>query len=250
VKLTILGSGTGVPSLDRSSPAYLLQAGELRCLVDCGSGTLHQLLRAGASCDVIDAVFVTHTHPDHIGDLVPLIHALKLTLGLPRRKPLHLFGPPGFEAFYAQCVASVATPPRHFPVEVREVGTGLEFAGLRIATAPTVHSDRMNSIAYRFEQGGRALVLSGDCDYDAGIVALAKEADTLVIDCSFPDDLKLQGHLSAGECGRIAREAGVCRLVLSHLYPVEGSRDTRLAEARAACECAVCLAQDLMELEC
>ena len=250
MKLTILGSGTGVPSLDRSAPAYLLEAGDTRCLIDCGSGTLHQLLRAGTACALIDAVFVTHTHPDHIGDLVPLIHALKLDLDVPRRTPLYLFGPPGFSPFYAQCVAPVATPPRYFTVEVQEAGPELPFAGCRITTIPTVHTDTLHSIAYRFEQNGRTLVLSGDCDYDPGIVTLARDADVLVIDCSFPDALKMRGHLSAGECARIAREAGVRKLVLSHLYPVKASADSRLSEARRGCDSEVCLAEDLMVLDC
>jgi ribonuclease BN (tRNA processing enzyme) len=250
MKLTILGSGTGVPSLDRSAPAYLLEVRDMRCLVDCGSGTLRQLLRAGTSCDVIDAVFVTHTHPDHIGDLVPLIHALKLDLDSPRCKPLHLFGPPGFPAFYEQCIAPVATPPKHFAVEVKEAGPVLSFAGCYIMTTPTVHTDKLHSIAYRFEQDGRTLVLSGDCDYDPGIVAFTKDADVLVIDCSFPDALKMQGHLSASECARIAHEAGVRKLVLSHLYPVKESADSRLLEARGGCDCEVCLAEDLMAMDC
>ena len=250
MKLTILGSGTGVPSIDRSSPAYLLEARDQQYLIDCGSGTLRQLLRAGKRCEFIDAVFITHTHPDHIGDLIPLIHALKITLGFRREKPLYLIGPPGFPGFYEECVASVATAPKNFDIKVQEAQSALEFAGLRVMTIPTVHSDKLNSIAYRFEQDGQTLVLSGDCDYDPGIVALAKDADILVIDCSFPDGLKVQGHLSAGECGRIAQEAGVHTLILSHLYPVDESDDTRLNEAREACDCAVCLAEDLMAMEC
>lgn len=250
MELTILGSGTGVPSLKRSSPAYLLETNDRQCLIDCGSGTLRQLLRAGKQCEDIDAVFVTHTHPDHIGDLIPLIHALKIPGALRRKKPLLLFGPPGIHEFYTRCVSPVATPPKHFPVEVREAGSELALGDLRVLTSPAVHTETLNSIAYRFERGARALVLSGDCDYDPGLVALADRADILVIDCSFPDRLKVQGHLSAGECGRIARAAGVRKLVLSHLYPVDASEETRLSEARAACDCEVLLAADLMVMTC
>ena len=250
MKLTILGSGTGAPSLARSSPAYLLEAHGLQCLVDCGSGTLRQLLRAGTGCHSLDAVFVTHTHPDHIGDLIALIHALKVTPGLHREKPLHLFGPRGFVEFHAQCIAAVATPPKHFRIVVREAASRQAFAGLQVRSGATLHSPGLHSLAYRFEQDGRAVVFSGDCDYDPGIVALAGNADLLVLDCSFPDHLKVKGHLSAGECGRIAREAGVRQLVLSHLYPVDPCADTRLDEARTACTCPVCLAEDLMELHC
>ncbi len=116
---------------------------------------------------------------------------------------------------------------------------------MRCLTAPTVHSNRLNSVAYRFEVGGKALVLSGDCDYDPGIVALSREADVLVLDCSCPDALKFPGHLAASECGSVAREASVKRLLLSHLYPVIAGEDTRLKECQAAFQGDVRLAEDL-----
>ncbi|HHN65197.1 MAG TPA: ribonuclease Z, partial [Nitrospirae bacterium] len=79
MQLLILGSGTCVPSLQRNAPGYLLELEGMRVLVDCGSGILLQLERAGRSYRDIDAVFITHSHPDHISDLMPLIHALIAT---------------------------------------------------------------------------------------------------------------------------------------------------------------------------
>jgi ribonuclease BN (tRNA processing enzyme) len=246
VNLIVLGSGTGVPSLTRNAPGYYVRALDQDILVDCGSGTLLQLERAGSSYRTIDAVFLTHTHPDHIGDLIPLIHALKVTPGFRREKPLPIFGPAGFLEFYTKYISPVVTRPKHFSVEVREVDSEFDFAGVRCLTSPTVHSNRLNSIAYRLEDGDKALVLSGDCDYDTGIVELSRQADLLVLDCSCPDALKFPGHLSATECGRVGTEAGVKRLLLSHLYPVVGAEDTRLDECRSVFPGDVQLAEDLM----
>ena len=249
MKLIILGSGTGVPSLEKNAPGYYVQALGQECLVDCGSGTLLQLERAGKSYSSLDAVFITHTHPDHIGDLIPLIHALKLIPEFRREKPLYLFGPAGFERFFNDHVLAVATRPKHFPVQVNEVEGDFEFSGMGCRAAPTVHSESLNSIAYRFEVQGKVLVLSGDCDYDAEIIRLSHGADLLVLDCSTPDALKYPGHCSAGECGKIATQAAVKRLLLTHLYPVIGVEDTRLLEARQAYSGEVQLAQDLLELD-
>lgn len=249
MKLIILGSGTGVPSLQRNSPAYYLQALGQECLVDCGSGTLLQLERAGKRYCDLDAVFITHTHPDHIGDLIPLIHALKLIPDFRRETPLTLFGPAGFERFVHDHVFTVATRPEHFAVEVHEVQGEFRFSDIRCRATPTVHSDSLNSVAYRFEAQGRALVFSGDCDYDAGIIRHSRDADLLILDCSTTDALKYPGHCSAGECGRIAAQAKVKRLLLTHLYPLVGVVDSRLAEARKAFTGDVDLARDLMRVD-
>ncbi len=246
MQVTVLGSGTGVPSLERGSPGYLLEASGQLCLIDCGSGTLRQLLRAGKSYLDLHTVFVTHYHPDHIGDLIPLIHALKATPGARRERALILFGPPGFLEYYEHCVTPVATPPKHFPIQVHEAATSFTHLGMSVRTAPTLHSDHLNSIAYRFEDAAKTIVFSGDCDYDRSIISIARGADLMFIDCSFPSALKLQGHLSATECGQIADLAGVRHLVLSHLYPVPAHQDTRLPEARQACSAEVSLATDLM----
>jgi len=248
MRLTILGSGTGVPSLGRGSPAYLLETLQSTNLVDIGGGALRQLERTGVSYRNVDAVFVTHAHPDHIGDLIALIHALKATPGFTREAPLSLFGPPGFREFYEQRIASVATPPTHFEIRVREADERFEFSDLRIETTPTVHSDQLHSIAYRFEQD-KTIVFSGDADYDGRLIDLASGADILVLDCSFPDQLKWNGHLCASECGLIAAQANVKQLILSHLYPVPEDQDLRLQQARSSFAGEVHQAADFMVLE-
>src|SRR4030066_2105550 len=104
MKLIILGSGTCVPSLKRSAPGYYLQAEDWQALVDCGSGTLLQLERAGKSYKDIDAVFITHGHPDHFADLMPLIHALLATPKFRREKDLYIVAPGGFIAYYEKAI--------------------------------------------------------------------------------------------------------------------------------------------------
>ncbi len=249
MKLIILGSGTGVPSLRRSAPCYFLENQGHEFLVDCGGGSVLQLERAGGSYKTIDVVFFTHIHPDHVNDLIPLIHALKVTPGFKREKPLRLLGPRDFPEFFHRCIQPVVGTPKHFDLEVGEVEATFEYAGLGCSTVATVHSEHLHSVAYRFEQGERSLVLSGDCDYAPGIIAFSRGAEVLVVDCSFPQALKVEGHLSGMECGQVAAGAGVGRLILSHLYPVPQGEDTRLQEARTAFPGRVELAEDLMEID-
>lgn len=248
MRVTILGSGTGIPSLQRNAAGYLLEVAGLECLIDCGSGTLLRLERAQKSYRSLDAVFLTHTHVDHIGDLMPLLHALKLP-GLPREKPLTIIGPAGFPEFFQRYVEPVVGLPSEFDVQVVEARDLVDWRDISICTADTVHSARMNSIAYRFEREGRRLVFSGDCDDDPGIVELARGADLLILDCSTLDAGKVAGHLSAGECGRIAAASDVAKVVLTHFYPIAGPDEQRAQECRRWYDGTIVLAEDLMQLE-
>jgi ribonuclease BN (tRNA processing enzyme) len=108
-----------------------------------------------------------------------------------------------------------------YPLEVSELPHGcaspIDLPDCSISWAPARH--RPESIAYRIESAGRAFVYTGDTEYSESVVALAREADTLLIECSFPDDNPVPGHLTPSSVARIASEAGVERVVLTHLYP-------------------------------
>jgi ribonuclease BN (tRNA processing enzyme) len=245
--VTVLGSGTGIPSVDRCGPGYLLEAHRLVALVDCGPGVVRQLARAGRSLAALDAVFITHVHPDHVSDLVPLLHALILSRGA-RTRPLDLFGPPGFAEFVAQRVISVSGEPKGFELRVDEVDQELYYRDCAITTAPTVHVPDLASIAYRFEADARSVVFSGDSDTCHELEALASGADLLILDCSYPDELKAEGHLSSSECGRLAASAGARTVLLSHIYPTDVAATARVDECRAQFDGEVILAEDLLEL--
>jgi len=101
----------------------------------------------------VPSPFFTHTHVDHIGDLMPLLHALKLP-GLPREKPLFIIGPPGFPDFFERYLEPVAGLPSRFEVHVVEARILDGWNGIVIRTVDTVHSERMSSIAYRFDAEG------------------------------------------------------------------------------------------------
>ena len=247
MRLVILGSGTCVPSVRRSAPANYLAIGGKEVLVDCGSGTLVQLERAGKRYEDIDAVFLTHFHPDHVADLLPLVHALVAAPGLQRRKPLSLVGPAGVGEFYKKFISSLMWGKPAFPLEVTEAAGRFDMGSFFVLSTETVHSGE--SVAYRFEEDGASVVITGDCDYDQGLISLSAGTDLLVADCSFPDALKAPGHLSPRECGLIAREAGAGKLVLTHLYPSPDPESNRVTEAGEVFTGDIVLAEDLMEFE-
>jgi len=247
MKLIVLGSGTCVPSLIRSSPGYYLEADGCQVLVDCGSGTLHQLERSGKSYKDIDAVFLTHKHPDHFADLMPLIHALLYTPGFNREKELLIVGPQGFKEYYNKAIDPILFSSDGFSIRIIEIIDEFDFSPFHIRSTRTVHSD--DSIAYRFEYNGKSLVFTGDADYDQGLINFAENADLIVADCSFPSVMKVKGHLSSLECGLIAHKSGANKLLLSHIYPSDISDAERVNEAKENFKGDVILAEDLMKIE-
>ena len=245
MKLIVLGSGTCVPSLKRSAPAYYLEAEGRQILVDCGSGTLLQLERIGKSYKDIDAVFITHTHPDHIADIMPLIHALLATPLFTREKDLFLIGSKGFKKFYEKCIASVMGKPKTFSIQIIEIEDKMDYPPFQILAAKTVHSE--NSMAFRFEYRGKSLVITGDADYDQDIIELSNNADLLIADCSFTESMKGQGHMTPKECGLVAKKAGARKLLLSHFYPLPFPDDERIKECKQVFDGDVSLAEDFLE---
>ncbi|MEJ2097967.1 MAG: MBL fold metallo-hydrolase, partial [Deltaproteobacteria bacterium] len=89
--VTILGSGTCVPSLKRSSCSVLIEMEQEKLLLDSGPGTMHRLLEAGVEIFDLTYICYSHFHPDHTGELVPLIFANKYPDAFQRKHPLALF---------------------------------------------------------------------------------------------------------------------------------------------------------------
>ncbi len=115
----------------------------------------------------------------------------------------------------------------NYPTEVRELPitcpSPLDLPGLRVSWARAEH--RPESIAYRLEGENGAFVYTGDTEYTESVVDLAKGAHTLFIECSFPDNAPIPGHLTPGGVARIAHEADVERVVLTHIYPPADALD-------------------------
>lgn len=247
MKLTILGSGTCVPAIKRGSPANFLEFGKVKALVDCGSGTLRQIIKAGLDYKNIDIALFTHFHSDHISDLNVFIQALNWTPGFDRKKDLILVGPIGFKKFYESYLKPVSGTPRPntYKIKIKEIKKKLIFKNFSVECTKTIHSD--TSIAYKFIEKGKTLVISGDCDYDDKLANFSKNADMLMLECSFPDTMKSEGHLISRECGLIAQQAKAKKLILTHLYPTSPER-IRLNQTRKIFQNTI-LAEDFMKIE-
>ena len=249
MELVILGSGVGVPTSKRSAPGLCVKVKNQPILLDSGSGTTYQLPKAGIDYHQIDYVFYTHVaHPDHINDLSAIIFANKYDY--PRRENgLNIIGPRGIRGFYENMEVLFPTlkaPP--FSVNIREVEIDqMRINDILVESMPLCHQD-VECVGYRLEFGGKSVVYSGDTDYCYSLVELARESDLLVVECSFPDEFKVNGHLTPSLAGRVAKESGAKKLVLTHLYPICDQYDIR-SQAQRTYQGEIIVVEDLMKIE-
>ena len=115
-RITILGSGTCVPSLVRNPCSFLLQTGGHSLLFDCGSGVMRRLLEVGASIFDISHVFISHFHPDHTGELASILFALKYPAPSPQKHPLTIVAGHGFKSFFKRLKALYGNPAPFLPL--------------------------------------------------------------------------------------------------------------------------------------
>lgn len=249
--VTILGSGTCVPSLKRSSAAILVRSGPARILVDVGDGTLQRLLAAGETVFSITHLLLTHFHPDHSGALPAFLFANKYP-AIQRQVPLQLVGGAGFGRFFHALTSAWGhwiQLPRDLCSLVELSATAedrLEAAGFALRACPVAHNPE--SRAYRItDADGVSVVYSGDTDTCDALVDLARGADVLICEASLPDEQKVPGHLTPSLAGGLAAQAAVGHLVLTHLYPECDAVDI-VAQCRRTWGGPLSVARDLMQI--
>tara|TARA_B100000315_G_scaffold259407_1_gene315350 strand:+ start:7881 stop:8636 length:756 start_codon:yes stop_codon:yes gene_type:complete len=221
MQLTILGSGTLIPTPERGNSGYFLQTDNQTILIDGGSGTLRQISRFGLNYREIDMICYTHLHPDHTFDLIPLLFAYKHDSELQMPKNLKMICPVGFQNYFDRLMNIYADwlMSEEVNIEIHEIERGnIDLDGLTIQCRHTEHTD--HSVTYRFiDSTNKNLFYSGDTDMCEELIESAKDVDVLLLECSFPDTMKRNGHLTPSLCGEIAAETNCKKLVLTHFYP-------------------------------
>ena len=230
MRLTTIGTGAAAPDAARVNAGYLVEAGGVRLLLDCGSGVVHRMAGLGLDWPGITHLALTHFHADHTSDLATLFVAWRHGQLPPRSAPLVVVGPPGTRALLERHAAALwdklLTPG--FPVEVRELEPGGATAlgdGVTLSSRKVPHTDE--SVAYSVERGGRRIVYTGDTAPDAALGPWAAGCDVLLAECSLPAEMAVAGHLTPESVGELAAAARPALLALTHFYPPVERVDVR-----------------------
>ncbi len=215
MQLTILGNNGPFQSAGGACSGYLITEGDTRILIDCGNGVLGNLLKF-TRFEELDAIILTHLHSDHISDMLVLKYAveIKINKGM-MNKPIKIYLPDEpLEEFKRFDVKGV------FDVQTISESLMLQFGDLKINFKQMKHPVKCFGISV--SNGTRRFVFSGDTSWTEDIIEFAENCDMLMLDSGLLADQKTNEnvpHLTSRECGIIAKQARVKRLLLTHFWP-------------------------------
>lgn len=220
MRLTVIGCGDAFGTGGRYQTCFLLDHGGVRLMIDCGATTLLAMKRKGISLDTIDAILISHLHGDHFGGLPFLF--LNAVFIDKRKKPLLIMGPRGvrqrFETLLETSYPGALSNKRDFDMPMQELEAGVEtnYSALRILPIEMRHDSGAPSLGFRIHAGGRTLAFSGDTGWCDSVMALGREADLYVIECS-TYDTRLQMHLDYHTIAQHFDAIGARRYLLTHM---------------------------------
>ncbi|MEZ5336490.1 MAG: MBL fold metallo-hydrolase [Methanolobus sp.] len=254
MKITFLGTGTGIPQAGRVQSGVLMDTGESLLLFDCGCGVLGRIYESGYHHNDIDAIIVTHLHLDHVGDILALIKANWLV----GKTDMRLYGPQGTKEWFDKTLDVYDYLRDRFTVGIIELVPGEEFTpkgndgncNCHISCAKTIHTE--NSLAYLVESEGKSVVYTGDTEPCEKIMELAENTEVLIHECSFPLGFPMTNHTTPDMMTLMMEEYPLTskELYLTHLYPhMDGHYREAVEHIRKYYKGNVSIAKDLMEIE-
>jgi ribonuclease BN (tRNA processing enzyme) len=231
LKITVLGKSPSWQDAGGACSGYLVQTDATTVLLDCGNGVFGKL-REKVDYTEVDGVIISHLHADHFLDLVPYAYALIYS---PRQQPVpvhvwegtedparpRLIAPPGAVETFRRVVGAWGNDDlieSAFRIEEYESGDRVEVGDIWASFHPVPHF--VETFAVRIgSEGSGEIAYSADTRPGKEIVEVARDADLLIIEGTLPRPERTgkRGHLTPEEAGEHARQAGVKRVVVTHI---------------------------------
>ena len=218
MRLTVLGGCGAWPAAGQACSGYLVEHDGFRLLIDPGYATLPRLLQI-MDADDVDAVLVSHGHPDHCADLNPLLRARTLRDDRPPAPALPVYAPPDA----LRPVLALDRPGMlEDAIDLREFTPGDGFGTGPFGVRSWLLPHYVPNAGLRLESGGHHLAYTGDSGPSPDLLSLALGADLLLAEASCAREVpggSARYLSSASQAGQLAHRAGAGRLILTHLMP-------------------------------
>lgn len=251
ISVTLLGTGSPSPALDRFGPSTLIEAGGQTFIFDAGRGALQRLSQVGVSFGAVQAVFLTHLHSDHIVGL-PDLWLTGWLVGR-RDRPLRMFGPAGTTEMMAHLteafrfdlrirVEDNGRSPAGAEVQVTDIKQGViyEAQGVRVTAFEADHGPVSPAFGYRLDYAGRSVVLSGDTRFSTNLIKFADQADLVIHEVADEGDR----HTTPQEAGKVFDRVRPKLAVYSHI--LYGDLNELVARTRDTYSGPLVVGEDLM----
>jgi ribonuclease BN (tRNA processing enzyme) len=218
--LRVLGCAGAYPGAGSACSGYLLEAGGRRIWIDAGGGTLAELQRHCSLAD-LDAIWISHLHPDHCSDLPLAFHVLAFS-GIQLARPLPVLGPAGWAKRVDAFLARPGVMARVVDVVELTDGAQADFGDLQLEAIATVHG--IETYGLRATIANRALAYTADTGPCQALERLAAGSDLFVCEAFLspggPFEVTAETNaisLTPEQAGQAAAAGGAARLVLTHL---------------------------------
>lgn len=216
MRLRILGCSGGYPTADSPSSGYLIEEGETRIWLDAGNGTFSVLQRY-ADYTRIDALVLSHLHPDHCLDIYPLNVALRYG---PVKARIPVYAPPRTQEILDRLMTGEPDDKLGATFDFHEVDAGrtVEVGGVRLSFLRTDHPG--HTLAVRADSASGSLTYSADNGPGVDLAPFARGSGLFLCEATYQNAQKgAPVHLTAREAAEAAVRAGARQLILTHLWP-------------------------------
>jgi ribonuclease Z len=273
VKVTLLGTGSPPPVMNRFGPSILLEAGDKKFLFDVGRGAMQRLVQSKTRWQDVDGVFFTHLHSDHVVGF-PDIWLTGWLVAPGRNRPLEAWGPLGTEKMLSHLaqafefdigfrISDDKARPEGVVINAHDINPGVAYeqTGVRITAIKVDHAPVEPAYGYRIDFNGRSVVLSGDTRTSEDLIRAAGRVDLLVHEVVSPETFYRAGinpertksvvahHVTPEQAGEVFARTKPRLAVYSHIVQPTAASDDLISGTRKTYDGPLEVGEDLMVIE-
>jgi len=273
MKVTLLGTGSPPPVMNRFGPSILIEAGDKKFLFDVGRGAIQRLVQTKTKWQDVDGVFFTHLHSDHVVGF-PDVWLTGWLVSPGRNRPLEVWGPPGTEKMMSHLVQAFEfdigfrisddkARPEGVVINAHNINPGVAYeqSGIKITAIKVDHAPVEPAYGYRIDYNGRSVVLSGDTRTSENLIRAAEGVDLLVHEVVSPETFYRAGvnpertksviahHVTPEQAGEVFARTKPRLAVYSHMVQPTVTNDDLIPGTRKTYDGPLEVGEDLMVIE-